>query len=264
MIRFTVILLFFMAGSVLLGDSPRIVSLAPALTEIVCYLDGEKYLVGRTSACDYPKSVRFLPAVGRFGTPDVERIVALRPTLVIGNDLMNQNVAHKLRDLGIEVELRQINSMEDYRYWVDFIGRKLGREEAAAQELVRTEKQLKELLSMPAAGHRLLWVVNAKPMMVAGPGSLPDMVIKLMQMQNAADNAPTEYFKCSQEWLLRNDPDMVIWAVPGSPDSKRGVLRNVPAIRKGRVIKNIDRSPVMRPGPRFLEEVKKLRQKIAG
>ena len=46
----------------LAAENLRIVSLAPALTEIVCKLGGEKYLVGRCGACDYPESVKKLPA----------------------------------------------------------------------------------------------------------------------------------------------------------------------------------------------------------
>ena len=240
----------------------RIVSLAPALTEIVCHLDGEKALVGRTTACEYPASVAKIPTVGRFGIPEIERIVALRPTLVIGNDLMNHNVVRKLRELNIEVELRQINTIDDYRYFVEFIGRKLGKETAAAQELARVEEQLQKLSAFAPADLKILWVVNAKPLMVAGPGSLPDMVIKLMKMQNAAGNAPAEYFKCSQEWLLNSQPDWVVWAAPGEPEAARGIWKNVPAVQQNRVIKNIDRSPVMCPGPRFLDEVLKMRSQI--
>lgn len=255
--------LIVLAGLPAAADELRIVSLSPALTEIVCHLGGEELLVGRTAACDYPKSVRQLPSVGRFGTPEIERIVSLRPTLVIGNDLMNHNVARKLQELGIEVRIRQINSMDDYRYWVDFIGQKTGRRKEAQAELARMDRQLAELAALPDSRISALWVVNAKPLMVAGPGSLPDMVMKLMKIKNVAGNANNEYFKCSNEWLLRSDPDWVIWAVPGSPNARRGIWSKVAAVRQDQVIKNISRSPVMRPGPRFLENVLKLRSALA-
>lgn len=61
----------------------RVASLSPNLTETVVRLGAEDQLVGRSSACDYPESVRKLPVVGRFGVPALEPLLATRPTLVI-------------------------------------------------------------------------------------------------------------------------------------------------------------------------------------
>ena len=251
-------LLFCAAG---LAQDVRIVSLAPALTEIVCFLGKEELLVGRTAACDYPASVKNIASVGRFGTPEIERIIALKPTLVIGNDLMNMNIVRKLRELGITVEVRQINSPEDYICWLDFLAEKLACHDRVSAEKSRINSQLAELKKFPAQNKHILWVVNAQPLMAAGGGTLPDKVINLMQCQNSV-GAVKNYFYCSQEQLLRIRIDLVIYAVPGSPNPRRGVWKHLPAVRQGKVVKNIADSAVMRPGPRFLEEVIKLRKTV--
>ena len=109
------------------SEACRIVSLSPALTEIVCYLGGGNSLAGRCSACDQPPEVKSLPTVGRFGIPEVEKIVVLKPNWVIANDFMNPNVAGKLRELGIETTLAQINTISDYLKWLEIIGKKLNK-----------------------------------------------------------------------------------------------------------------------------------------
>lgn len=244
------------------AEECRIVSLSPALTEIVCQLDGGKSLVGRCTACDHPAKVRSLPAAGRFGIPEVEKIVALKPTWVIANDFMNPNVAKKLRELGMEVTLAQINSMEDYIFWLRTIAKKLGKIEEVKQALEIFEQEKKSLQILKPLQLKVLWVVNAKPLIVAGGGSLPDSAIKLMQLENAAAMVKTEYFKCSAEWVLSNKIDLIVWGVPGSPQKNGDFWKKVPAVKAGKVVYHDIYSPITRPGPRFLPEVLVLRKKI--
>ncbi len=61
----------------------RVVSLSPALTEIICELGYEERLVGRTDYCDYPASVNGLTAVGTAIMPDTDAIAALQPDLIV-------------------------------------------------------------------------------------------------------------------------------------------------------------------------------------
>src|SRR5207302_7178594 len=62
----------------------RIVSLAPSITETLFALGAGSEVVGVSQYCDFPPQVQRLPKVGSFLTPNVEQIMALRPTLVIG------------------------------------------------------------------------------------------------------------------------------------------------------------------------------------
>ena len=72
-----------------LYGNDRIVSLSPALTELVWHLKQGKTLVGRSSACQYPNDVKRLPIAGNFGQPQVEKVFALKPTWIIANDFIN-------------------------------------------------------------------------------------------------------------------------------------------------------------------------------
>ena len=63
----------------------RVVSLTPAVTEIIYTLDAGEFLVARSDACDYPHEVKKLPVVGKIGKPDVEKILQLKADLVISD-----------------------------------------------------------------------------------------------------------------------------------------------------------------------------------
>ncbi len=250
---------FFCAWSV---AAERVVSLSPALSEIVCHLGGCNALVGRSSACNYPENVQSIPVVGRFGIPDLERIIELKPDWVIGNDLMNPQVAQKLKQLGIKVDIHQIESPEDYCYWVKLIGEKLNKTREAEAELVRFNETLQKLDALAPLNINVLWIVNERPLMVAAAGSLPDTILQMVKVRNAAGAVKTPYFKCSVEWLMQSKVDAIIWALPGEMDRNSRVWGRLEAIRGNRVIGNIADSSLMRPGPRWLDEVTALRTRL--
>lgn len=246
----------------LCADAVRVVSLSPALTEIICHLGGEKYLVGRCSACDYPASVKALPAAGKFGMPEIEKIVSLKPDWVIGNAFANASAVKKLRQLGIETTLAQISKPEDYIHWLKITGSKLNLQvqaEAAEQEFREDEKFLQTLEPLKI---KVLWVVNAKPLIVCGSGSLPDSVLKMVKVENAAGSVDKEYFRCSAEWLATAKIDAIIWSVPGTPSKNGGILQKIPAVKNNKVIHLAMDDPICRPGPRFMQSVKTLRKKL--
>src|SRR6185369_5318687 len=84
----------------------RIVSLAPALTEILFAVGAGDRVVGVTAFCDYPPEARQLPKVGGYTTPSVEAILALRPDLVLVSPASgNRDPALALRQAGLRVEV---------------------------------------------------------------------------------------------------------------------------------------------------------------
>lgn len=98
--------------------------------------------------------------------------------------------------------------------------------------------------------------------MVAGPGSLPDQVISMMKMNNAAKSVPNEYFKCSWEWLLQHQPDWIVWAIPGKPEKTHRLWGKMKAVKNNHVISGIVNDPVQCPGPRWLDSILRLRTKL--
>lgn len=80
----------------------RIVSLAPAITEIIYALGAESRLVAVSSACDYPKQALAKEKIGRIEEPDIEKIVALEPDLVLTESVTKVETLNRLSELGIK------------------------------------------------------------------------------------------------------------------------------------------------------------------
>lgn len=259
--------LFLFLGLVLSAAEPRIVSQSPALTELVCHLGQGGRLVGRSDVCDYPPEVRKLPATGRFADPELERTLKLKPTLFISNDLIRPAAGNTLRSAGVKVLLRQCRTLDDYCAWVALLGDELQCSAAAKAELKRIAAFRQECAEYNRTIPRqvkILWVIWDSPLMVAGSGSLPDEVIRLAGGVNAAGQVPQEYFKASMEWVLRNQPDVILWSAPKSrtPSLSDSFWKQLDAVKHGRVIADLNPDLVQRPGPRLTEGVRALRKAL--
>src|SRR6202011_6204007 len=91
----------------------RIVSLAPSVTETLFALGAGPEVVGVSQYCDYPPQVRDLPRVGSFLTPNLEAIIALRPTLVVGLELSSDvRQIRALNSMGYPVLLVSDDSLQ--------------------------------------------------------------------------------------------------------------------------------------------------------
>ena len=81
----------------------RIVSLAPSVTEILFALDLGDQIVGVTDQCNYPPAAGKIERVSGFGTPNVEKLLALGPDMVIACGLEKPELIEVLRQAGIQV-----------------------------------------------------------------------------------------------------------------------------------------------------------------
>ena len=249
----------------------RIVSLSPALTETVVQLGGRDSLVGRSTACNYPESILSLPCAGDFGIPNLERLLTLRPTHFIGNDLMDEKAKKILEKSGITIEIHQCRNIADYRDWVLRLGKILNRENAAKKEIKRMDEVMEKLRENtcsipPDKRKRAVWVVWESPLMLAGKGSLPDFILRSAGAVNAAGEVSPEYFYASFEWLLQENPQVLVWPELDAERKKRlakdPLWSELDAVRNGRIIDDISPDLLLRPGPRLFEGMKELQKRL--
>lgn len=85
------------------AEPMRIVSLSPAVTEIVFALGRGDLLVGRTDFCQYPDEVANIESVGGISNLNIEKILALNPDLVISGSMIPQKAAEQLSALGVPI-----------------------------------------------------------------------------------------------------------------------------------------------------------------
>ena len=242
------------------AQEERIVSLSPAVTELVCQLGQGRLLVGRSEVCNYPEEVKALPAVGRYADPNLEKLVRLRPTLVLTNDLRAPRVGSVLKKLGARLIVKQCRNVKEYREWVELLGNELDCQREAAAELARFDREIAGLRELEPLSLSLLWVVSDSPLLTGGRNSLLSEVSQLAGMRNAGDICDLAYYRMSREALLKNPPDVIIWANSGaSPQSGDNFWGELTAVKKRRILRYLHEDTVMRPGPRLPEGIRKLR-----
>lgn len=146
----------------------RIVSLVPSLTELVCWLDAGDALVGRTRFCDSPAELSGrVPEVGGTKDPDVGRIVALRPGLVLANREENRREdVEAIRASGTPVMVTDPCSVSEALAMIRGLGRTLGHSGRARQLIEETMDALHE--PAPVCHLSVFVAVWKNPLMALG------------------------------------------------------------------------------------------------
>ena len=235
----------------------RVVSLVPSLTEIVFLLGRDGSLVGVTRFCNFPPAASGLPKIGGVSDPDVERIVALSPDLVLcTTDGNPREKVRALEEMGIPCFAVAPQDLDAVFTAIERLGVLLGaadrgRAEAGAlRRRARLARPSSSDVEKPAA----LFVVSTAPIIAAGEGTFMDELARLAGGRNAAARFSGRYPRLSVEELVAARPDVIFVAgMAGverfSPEITR--WKEVPAFRDGAVI-TLDGDLVTRPGPRLV------------
>jgi iron complex transport system substrate-binding protein len=240
----------------------RIVSLAPVLTETLFAVGAGDRVVGVTRFCDRPAAAAKLPKVGGFVDPQLERIVALKPDLVVAMPSFGQRaVLERLRDRGVPVLVAFGDTVDEVRDLIAAVGRTVGAPDAARAVRRRLEDGLTAAQASARARRthpRVVIVFHNKPLVVAGAGTFPDEALRLAGARPVAPRHGPQWPTWSLEALLLAKPDVVVAAEgPDAAAELRAVLAATAVGRRVRVVASA--APIlMRPGPTLHEDVAEL------
>ncbi len=239
----------------------RLVALSPSLTEIVFALGRSDWLVGVTDFCDYPPAAREKPRVGGTMTPNLERVLQVRPSLVLATAEGNpRDLVGHLTRLGLPVFAVR---PEDFAGILDSI-RILGRvlqAEAPARALVRAMEEQGARISRAVAGRprrRVLYLVWTDPLIAAGPASFINGLIRMAGGENVVRERTVPYPRLSLEEVVTGAPEVILVAshldAADRPSAVAlgGLWREIPAVRSNRVVP-IPGDTIHRFGPRVVE-----------
>ena len=249
----------------------RVVALAPSLTEIVFLLGKGELLVGVTRFCNHPPAASSLPRIGGVTDPDVERIVALSPDLVLcttdGNP--RQRVL-ALEEMGIPCFAAAPQDLRGVLATVERLGALLGDAGRGRAEAASLKRRMDAASAAAGRGGEnsplALFVVSTSPVVVAGNGTFMDELLRLAGARNAALGFSGRYPRLSVEDLLAARPDVIFVAgMAGVERFPPGVAgwKEIPAFRDGAVF-HIDGDLVTRPGPRLVTALEKMADALAG
>ncbi|WNG40382.1 ABC transporter substrate-binding protein [Archangium violaceum] len=250
-------------GPRFLGPKPpekvkRVVTLAPSFTETVMALGAGSTLVG-VSRFDEAKEVAGLPRVGGFIDPSVEAVVALEPDLVLVQPGPgNQRSVEKLAELGIPVLLLPLHTVADTLAALRAVGKALGKDkeaDAIVQRIESTRVRIREA-SKTLESPRVLFVYGFTPLVVAGPGSFADELLRDAGARNVAADAGGAYPVYPVERAVGVSPDVVVDA--SDVDMGKDKLRTL--LSEARWVE-VPSMALLQPGPslgRGLEELFRL------
>lgn len=244
----------------------RIVSTSPSTTEMVFALSRGADLVGRSSYCDHPRDALLIESIGGFADPNLERILALRPTLVCGErGPAGPEFVAALERHGLQTFFPPIDRVDDVARAIEELATKLAVDARGAEVVTALRSTL---AGVAASVHErkaptVVMLFDWKPLVAAGPGSFPDEIVALAGGRNALESG-IKYPKLSSEGLLALDPDVIIDGSAGAySESPAELARTIPGLSALRAaltarLHRLEGTAALRPGPRIGEGVEQV------
>jgi iron complex transport system substrate-binding protein len=269
---------------VLVGGAPgarprmqpsRIVSLVPAVTEVLFAIGAGPQVVAVSSYDHEPPDVERLPRVGALLDPDLERVLSLRPDMVViyGSQ---QELAQKLAGAGIRTLPYRHGGVADALATIEQVGRETGHADGSRRVVRELSQQLAAVRARVSGRPRprVLLLFGREPMTLrgiyasGGAGFLSDLV-EIAGGQNVFADVARESVQAGTELILTRRPDVIIElradAMAASEISREtgawAVLPAVPAVRDGRIV-FLTGSDMVVPGPRIGRAAERLGRAI--
>jgi iron complex transport system substrate-binding protein len=254
----------------------RVVSLIPAVTEMIFAIGDGSRLVGVGSYDRFPPEVQKIDRVGGLLDPNVEKILSLRPDLVIVYNTQ-QELKQRLERAGIPLYLYEHRGLSDITATLRAVGARLGSAEAANRVASKMESDLAAIRQSVAGKPRprTLVVFGREPGSLrgieasGGYGFLHDMLLAAGG-DDVFGDVQRQSVDVSTEMLLARRPDVIIELRYGGSleprDAERearawDALPSVPAVRNHRVHVLVGDEFVV-PGPRVVEATRRLAQAL--
>lgn len=244
----------------------RVVSLLPSLTESLCALGGCARLVGTDRYSNWPVAVASLPKLGGLEDAVIERIVTLRPDVVLASS--STRAVARLEGLGLKVLAFDSDRHEQVRSSLDRLAVLLG-EPARAKALWQSlEAEVQRAAQeVPAAwrGRKVYFETDSTPY-AAGASSFIGQTLMQLGLVNIVSADMGAFPRLNPEFVVRSQPDLVI-GVRHQVDlmAQRPGWRGLVALQKGRVcaFDAAGYEVLVRPGPRLGEAARAIARCVA-
>ena len=244
----------------------RIVSLTPHLTELLFAVGAGAQVVGVDSASDYPQTAQVLPRVGDYSRINFERILALKPDLLIvwvgGNRAAD---IHGLNKMGLPVLHTQATRLDDVARLLRLVGRASGHAgegDAAARDFSArlAALQARAARQPPVSVFYQVW---DRPLMTVGGTHWISDALALCGARNVFADLRVASPVVSREAVLRRAPALIV-SGSDAPDASRQWqhFASLPAV-KNQAFVRVDADRLHRPTPRLIEGVAELCAAVA-
>jgi vitamin B12 transport system substrate-binding protein len=238
----------------------RVVSLAPSLSEIVMELGAADLLVGLLDGGERPAALAQVPSVGRYGQLDMERLLSLKPDLILlwpGSVGPAQRA--QLQRLNIPVYVAEPHNLEQLTTQVQAIAERLGRADAGRQLAEQLRQRLAELRQRyrRAEPLRVFYQVWNSPLYTVGGGQIISDALTVCGARNVFDDLKLPAPQVSIESVLQRNPELILVSDQAQMDAWKAWPTMADRVRQ------VPDKGLERPSGQMLEAVGRLCQVIA-
>lgn len=258
----------------------RIISLVPSTTEVLFFLGLGERVAGVTEHCDFPEEAKAGEKVGNFARPRLEKIISLKPDLVLADSALHGKITEDLQHEGVRVLAYSPSCVEEIFQMMSEIGQACGIE-AAVGPAVDSLRERVRRLGRESGGRRprVFRLMSTDPFITPGPGSFQYDALRLAGARLMDFGAGEPYIKVEWEKIKEFDPEVLLscgvekgqappprckgCAVP-KPICQRTVddiigkgWGHLTAVRENRVYP-IPCHTICRPGPRLVDGMEQL------
>lgn len=245
----------------------RVIIMDPAVVEMFYLLNSEDKIVGiaklqRSKIWPEEKTEK-LESVGTFTNVSVEKVLSLKPDLVIASAFyVPQGFEEVLKSNNIELKKIGANSIDEVFTNFQEIGKILGKEKEAEKIIAEKKEKLENIKKLETKEKKGVFILSSAPMRVFGKGTLPDSIMRLLNIQNISDNMPGNSPILTPEFLIKENPDVILTLVKNPEE----IVKANPQIKDVSAIKNrkfivLDSNQVLRGSPRIVDHIAEVYEK---
>lgn len=258
---FILVLLFAISNA-----KERLVVLDPASVETLFMLGAGEQIVGIANLQHsniYPsdKSSK-LTSVGTFSNPSLEKIVSLKPSLVILSSY-SLNLEEGLKNFGIKSLYLKANHFDDIKKNIQILAQITHKNEEGKRLIKEFEQGLESLKNDPL-NQSAIYLYSNNPLMAFNDNSLMAEILTLIGIKNLSPKSQIERPIISAEFILRQNPDLLILGINANQTflTQNALLSQTKAVKTGQIYTNEKTHILLRLSPKIIERIAEFKRAL--
>lgn len=245
-------------------NAKSLVVLEPAAVEILLALGAKDDIkaIAKPSSLDiYPIELSTkLDSVGTYIRPNIEKIVALKPDLVIAGH-HSVSIKQDLDNFGVKTLLLEANTLNDMKENIKTLSNLVGKKDSGDLMIKELADSIKTIKDERLKGKKVLFIFSSNPLMLFCSNNLANDLIKELDMINVCDKKEQTLI-VNMEYILSKNPDYIVYM--GNDDGailQNPMLKHTKAYKNGKTIR-ISSSKILRASPRVVLVLKELKDEF--
>ena len=278
MLKHIIVIIISMIATVSAGfaeevNPKRIISLTPATTEILFALGLDDEIIAVSSFCSWPLKAGEKTKAGSFSSPNIEKIISLKPDLVFVTGMEQENISTMLSGLGIKYISVDPKNIDELMYSIEKIGEitgKINEAKGINRNIKNVLSEIDKFVSGKTFSEKphVYMEIWHDPIMSPGKGSFVDDMIKRAGGISVTSDLRRSYSRIDPEVVISRNPDRIILAYMKSDKwvrdnfSKRLGWQNIDAVKLDKIYTCINPDIILRPGPRVAQGLMELHERF--